>query len=234
MAERRGALTRSTTGESVCSTTSSGVTRHHAPGQFPGRRCSGTDTRRLLNCHAATTTASPASSASSSRVGRQKTPALESFGSAARLRPNRIARVIAVDALVHKRFYPAQRKSVLLLCRASLICLYRAVAWAITAASFVKPYDPRLRTRIMADMRAVPPSVGRAALCSLLAWNRDAAIHQTAVPITVIPAAGMDDPADGESLATRCDIGRRLPGGHFAFMEAPKETARIIAECLAT
>jgi pimeloyl-ACP methyl ester carboxylesterase len=153
---------------------------------------------------------------------------------AARLQPDRIAKVIALDALVNKRLYLAQRKSVLLLCRASLTCLYRVLARAITAASFVKPHDPRLRSRIMADMRAVPPRVGRAALCSLLAWDRDAAIHQTAVPVIVIPAAGTYDPADGEALATRCDIGRRLPGGHFSFMEAPKETARFITECLAT
>jgi hypothetical protein len=69
---------------------------------------------------------------------------------------------------------------------------------------------------------------------SLLAWDRDAAFRQTAVPIAVLPAEGMSDPADGESIATRCDIGPRLPGGHFSFVEAPKETARFIAECLAT
>jgi hypothetical protein len=61
------------------------VIRRHTPPRartIPGRRCAGTDTyragyispaRRLLNCHAPTTTASPASSASSKRVDRRKT-----------------------------------------------------------------------------------------------------------------------------------------------------------------
>ena len=44
----RGAVTRSTTADSARSTTSSAVTRHHAPGLFPGRMCAGTDTRALV------------------------------------------------------------------------------------------------------------------------------------------------------------------------------------------
>ncbi len=84
---------------------------------------------------------------------------------AARLLPGRITRVVALDALAHKRIYPAQYKSVLLLYRIGLACLYRPMAWAITAASFVESDDPDLRTRIMADMRAGAPKVGRAVGC---------------------------------------------------------------------
>ncbi|MGW5106327.1 alpha/beta fold hydrolase [Nocardia sp. NPDC004123] len=153
---------------------------------------------------------------------------------AAGLLPDRITRVIALDALVHRGVYPRQRKWVLLLYRLGLRWLYSSVTRTIIDASFVEPYDQDLRTRITADMRAVPPRVGRAALNSLLEWDRDAAIERTTVPITILPAEGMYDPADGESLATRCEIDRRLPGGHFSFMEIPKETARLIAETLDT
>jgi hypothetical protein len=69
-----GALTsnRSTTGELDCTTTSSAVTRHHTPGHAPGRICTGSRTRRLVNSDAGNVTGWPASSAASSRVNHAR------------------------------------------------------------------------------------------------------------------------------------------------------------------
>jgi len=142
-----------------------------------------------------------------------------------------VRRVIAVDGLTYLGVYPRQDTATVEGVLGSF-----ANDFPEAIRGFVDLYTPgasqTLKDSIAAVMLTRDPGKLIPLLGELLRWDMDAALHGCSVPISVLASSAFLDPDALTRYGARFEITQTDLGGHFFFMENPKESAREIVRLL--
>ena len=144
---------------------------------------------------------------------------------AARLAPDKIRSVVALDALSRLEVYRVQPAETIAPTIERLTPdLPAGVALMMNAMFSSDPKDG-IKERVIREMGSIAPEPGLAALQSLMRWDMDAALSATDVPVAILAARAIMSPEAPAALGDRCDLRPLDLEGHFFCIEQPKETA---------
>lgn len=154
----------------------------------------------------------------------------------ARRLPGRVRQVIALDALLNPRVYPAQPAWLVRASRQLSRWFHPLLSRALLRVLMPPPRDEARFASIAADLLALPAGVAADASASLAAWDRDAALDALDAALLILPARRFHRPALAAALVARArGRGRVLEpveGSHFFLLEDPVATARRLHEGL--
>jgi pimeloyl-ACP methyl ester carboxylesterase len=145
---------------------------------------------------------------------------------------DRVAHIIALDALLNPRVYPRQPAALVRLSQAASRLLHPLMARLLARVLLPAPRNPALYADVVQGLLALPARVAAEASADLAAWDRDAALQQCAAPITLIPATPFYRPALYTPLAARCELAGPVDGSHFFLRERPEDTAALLRPML--
>lgn len=140
---------------------------------------------------------------------------------------DRVASIVAVDALTYETLYPTQSEEVIRATLAPLEADWEAGMTALVTALFVDPSSP-LVPRIARSMAATPVASGLRSLRALMEWDRDAALATCEVPVDVLATSEFLDAEAVRRLPAAVTVHASELGGHFYLLDRPAETARLL------
>jgi pimeloyl-ACP methyl ester carboxylesterase len=147
----------------------------------------------------------------------------------ARLLPDTVSHVVALDSLTYLSLFPAQTPEQ----TAAMERMFRedfatAVRGLVEAGS-PAGFDPALKDAYFEKMVAVRQPAGRHSIEGLVHWDMDAALRKTTQPITVFAIRDFATPEAIERYGDRFDIVLVDLGSHHFPVEAPEATAKLLA-----
>nr|WP_202512194.1 alpha/beta hydrolase [Streptomyces sp. SID3343] len=148
----------------------------------------------------------------------------------ARLLPDTITRVVALDALHYLSLFPAATEE-----RAeATVRMFRedfagAVRGLVEGGSPAGT-DPALEDAYFERMVAVRQPAGLRSIEGLVRWDMDAALRETRQPITVFAIRDLVTQEAIDRYRDRLDIVLVDLGSHHFPVEAPKDTAKLLTD----
>ncbi|MGW0892539.1 alpha/beta fold hydrolase [Saccharopolyspora sp. NPDC002578] len=148
----------------------------------------------------------------------------------ARLRPEVVTRIVALDALHYLFVFGAldeeQAGGLLRPLREDFAGFVRSM---VEASSPVDT-DPGLKESYFAKMSSVRQPAGTKAFEGLIAWDMEAALSEVRHPITVFGVGEKIAPEAVERLGDRMHLVPVGLGAHYFHVELPEETGRLVAD----
>lgn len=151
---------------------------------------------------------------------------------AARLMPDRVIGVIAVDSLQDAdfEFDPEQKAGAL----AAWEQDFAGTCTGFVTSMFPQTADPALVDRVETEMCAGPAEVGVAVLRQYLDYNMKAALEAVQVPVRCINASVNPSNVDGNRIYHEdFDVVEMDGVGHFLMMEKPEEFNELLGQTIA-
>jgi len=146
-----------------------------------------------------------------------------------RLLPGIVSRVVALDALHYLSLFPAQSEEQTTATLRVFQDDFAAGVRALVEGGSPAGTDPALREAYFQKMVAVRQPAGLRCFDGLLRWDMDAALRETKPPVTVLAIRDLVAPEALDRYGDRLDIVLVDLGSHHFPVEAPEETARLLA-----
>ncbi|MFD9902671.1 alpha/beta fold hydrolase [Streptomyces sp. NPDC059063] len=147
-----------------------------------------------------------------------------------RMLPEKVSRVVALDALHYLALFPAQEEA-----RAEKVLRVfredfpRAVR-SLVEGGTPQGTDPALTEVYTAKMSRVRQPAGLRSLEGLVRWDMDAALRETTQPITVFAIRDLTSQEAIDRYRGRFDVVLVDLGTHHFPVESPEATAKLLAE----
>ncbi|WP_433579659.1 alpha/beta fold hydrolase [Nocardia brasiliensis] len=148
----------------------------------------------------------------------------------ARLLPNSVSRVIALEALHYLSLFPAQDDEQAAAVMQPFRDDFAAAMVGMVAAGSPDGTDPAVQDGYVAKMSAVRQPAGLHALEGLLAWDMDAALRAAEQPITLFAVRSIITQEAIDRYGDRIDIVLVDLGSHHFHVESPEATAGLVAD----
>ena len=147
----------------------------------------------------------------------------------ARLLPDTVSHVIALDSLTYLSLFPAQGEeqadAMTRMFRGDFAAAVRGLVDGGSPADF----DPALKDAYFEKMVAVRQPAGLRSIEGLVHWDMDAALRETKQPITVFAIRDFVTREAVERYGDRFDIVLVDLGSHHFPVESPEGTAELLA-----
>lgn len=147
----------------------------------------------------------------------------------ARLLPNTVSHVVALDSLTYLYLFPAQSDEQ----TDAMVRMFRedfaAAVRGLVEGGSPTGFDPALKDAYYEKMVAVRQPAGLRSIEGLVHWDMDAALRETKQPITVFAIRDFATQEAIERYGDRFDIVLVDLGSHHFPVEAPKGTAKLLA-----
>lgn len=150
----------------------------------------------------------------------------------ARILPDVVSRVVALDGLHYLSLYPAQDASH---ARAVLRPFYddfAAAVWGLVDGGTPAGTDPARKDAYFAKMSAVRQPAGLRSVEGLVHWDMDAALREVHQPITLFAVRSLIRREAIDRYRDRIDIVPVDLGSHHFHVESPEGTAELLAGVL--
>ncbi|OPF81742.1 alpha/beta hydrolase [Streptomyces antioxidans] len=147
----------------------------------------------------------------------------------ARLLPDTVSHVVALDALHYLSLFPAQGEEQI---DATLRAFHEDFPGAVRGlveGGSPAGTDPALKDAYFAKMVAVRQPAGLRSIEGLVRWDMDAALRETRQPISVFAIRDLVTQEAIERYGDRFDIVLVDLGSHHFPVEAPEGTAKLLA-----
>jgi pimeloyl-ACP methyl ester carboxylesterase len=146
-----------------------------------------------------------------------------------RLLPDTVSHVVALDALHYLSLFPAmseeQTEAMLRMFRDDFAAGVRALVEGGSPAGT----DPALKDSYFEKMVAVRQPAGLLSIEGLVVWDMDAALRETKQPITMVAIRDLITQEAIDRYGDRLDIVLVDLGSHHFPVEAPEDTAKLLA-----
>jgi pimeloyl-ACP methyl ester carboxylesterase len=147
----------------------------------------------------------------------------------ARLLPDTVTHVVALDSLTYLSLFPAQSDEQ----TETMVRMFRedfaAAVRGLVDGGSPEGFDPALKEAYFEKMVAVRQPAGRRSIEGLVRWDMDAALHGTKQPITVFAVRDFATPEAIDRYGDRLDIVLVDLGSHHFPVESPEGTAKLLA-----
>jgi pimeloyl-ACP methyl ester carboxylesterase len=147
----------------------------------------------------------------------------------ARMLPDAVSRVVALDSLTYLSLFPAQSDeqtdAMVRMFREDFAAAVRGLVEGGSPAGF----DPALKDAYFEKMVAVRQPAGLRSIEGLVRWDMDAALRETTQPITVFAIRDFATREAIERYGDRFDIVLVDLGSHHFPVESPEGTAKLLA-----
>lgn len=147
----------------------------------------------------------------------------------ARLLPQAVSRVVALDALHYLFLFPAAHARQAEAIMQPFHDDFAAGVRAMVSAGSPPGFDPTLQEAYAVRMSGVRLPAGLLALRGLVDWDMDRALSEVSQPITVFAVAEMVSQDAIHRYGDRLDIVPIALGSHHFHVESPKGTAELLA-----
>ncbi|WP_432069824.1 alpha/beta fold hydrolase [Streptomyces sp. AA1529] len=147
-----------------------------------------------------------------------------------RMLPERVSRVVALDALHYLALFPAQGEA-----RARKVLRafredFPAAVRGLVAGGTPQGTDPALTETYTAKMSRVRQPAGLRSIEGLVSWDMDAALRETSQPITVFATRALTSQEAVDRYQDRLEFVLVDLGTHHFPVESPEATAELLAE----
>ncbi|MEW2220773.1 alpha/beta hydrolase [Streptomyces sp. NPDC006990] len=147
-----------------------------------------------------------------------------------RILPERVSRVVALDALHYLALFPAQEEA-----RARKVLRafredFPAAVRGLVAGGTPQGADPALTETYTAKMSRVRQPAGLRSIEGLVSWDMDAALRETRQPITVFAIRALTSQEAIDRYQGRLEFVLVDLGTHHFPAESPEATARLLTE----
>ena len=147
---------------------------------------------------------------------------------AARMSPDTVSHVVALDGLHYLSLYPAQDERQ---ARAVLQPFYDdfdAATWGMVKGGSPEGTDPVRTHTYFTKMAAVRQPAGLRAIEGLVDWDMDAALREVRGPVTLFAVRSLIRREAVERYRDRIDIVPVDLGSHHFHVESPEGTAELL------
>ncbi|OBK00021.1 hydrolase [Mycolicibacterium fortuitum] len=149
---------------------------------------------------------------------------------AARMSPDTVSHVVALDGLHYLSLYPAQDERQ---ARAVLQPFYDdfdAATWGMVKGGSPEGTDPVRTHTYFTKMAAVRQPAGLRAIEGLVDWDMDAALREVRGPVTLFAVRSLLTREATERYGDRIDIVPVDLGSHHFHVESPEDTAELLIQ----